>query len=91
MATRCIRSNSAIRPLAEEYEMLDRNPEGAHMRGLWSDLNFLSETGSSQFNSLLKNTQFGDLHGHGWMFRKVFKRDRKGNLLDSAGQSGRSK
>ena len=70
---------------AEEYEMLDRNPEGAHMRGLWSDLNFLSETGSSQFNSLLKNTQFGDLHGHGWMFRKVFKRDRKGNLLDSAG------
>ncbi len=41
--------------------------------------------GRSQFNSLLKNTQFGDLHGHGWMFRKVFKRDRKGNLLDSAG------
>jgi len=70
---------------AEEYEMLDRNPEGAHTRGLWSDLSFLSETGTSQFNSLLKNTQFGDLHGHGWMFRKVFKRDRKGNLLDAAG------
>jgi hypothetical protein len=70
---------------AEEYEMLDRNPEGAHLRGLWSDLSFLSETGSSQFNSLLKNTQFGDSHGHGWMFRKVFKRDRKGNLLDVDG------
>jgi hypothetical protein len=69
---------------AEEYEMLDRNPEGAHLRGLWSDRSFLSETGSSQFNSLLKNTQFGDSHGHGWMFRKVFKRDRKGNLLDAA-------
>ena len=27
---------------------------------------------------MLKNTQFGDFHGHGWMFRKVFKRDRKG-------------
>ncbi|MDQ3474636.1 MAG: hypothetical protein M3447_12965 [Acidobacteriota bacterium] len=70
---------------AEEYEMLDRNPEGAHTRGLWSELSFLSETGTSQFNSLLKNTQFGDSHGHGWMFRKVFKRDRKGNLLDAAG------
>ncbi|HKR59706.1 MAG TPA: hypothetical protein VJS64_08215, partial [Pyrinomonadaceae bacterium] len=70
---------------AEEYEMLERNPEGSHLRGLWSDLNFLSETGSSQFNSLLRTTQFGDSHGHGWIFRKVFKRDRKGNLLDSAG------
>ena len=37
---------------------------------------------------MLKNTQFGDFHGHGWMFRKVFKRDRKGNLLDAAGQPG---
>ncbi|HEU4766971.1 MAG TPA: hypothetical protein VFS77_06335, partial [Pyrinomonadaceae bacterium] len=24
-------------------------------------------------------------HGHGWLFRKVFKRDRKGNLLDEKG------
>ncbi|HET6669520.1 MAG TPA: hypothetical protein VFH15_04735 [Pyrinomonadaceae bacterium] len=70
---------------AEEYEMLDRNPEAAHTRGLWSNLSFLSETGTPQFNSLLKNTQFGDSHGHGWMFRKVFKRDRKGNLLDAMG------
>lgn len=69
----------------EEKEKLDRNPEAASMRGLWSDPNFLAQTGSAEFNSQLKTTQFGDFHGHGWMFRKVFKRDRKGNLLDDKG------
>jgi hypothetical protein len=67
----------------EEREKLDRNPEGASLRGLWSDLEFLAQTGTPEFNSKLKNTQFGDYHGHGWLFRKVFKRDRKGNLLDA--------
>ena len=37
----------------------------------------------------LKNTQFADFHGHGWVFRAVFKRDRKGNLLDAADKTGR--
>src|SRR5581483_2893940 len=27
-------------------------------------------------------TQFADFHGHGWIFRAIFKHDRKGNLLD---------
>lgn len=67
----------------EEQEKLNRNPEGASLRGLWSDLEFLAGTGTTEFNSQLKNTQFGDFHGHGWLFRKVFKRDRKGNLLDA--------
>ena len=67
----------------EEQEKLDRNPEGASLRGLWSNFEFLKDTGSPAFNALLKNTQFADSHGHGWMFRKVFKRDRKGNLLDA--------
>jgi hypothetical protein len=71
----------------EEREKLDRNPEGASLRGLWSDANFLSETGTPEFNSQLKNTQFGDFHGHGWIFRKVFKRDRNGNLLDAKGNT----
>jgi hypothetical protein len=70
---------------AQEQEKLKRNPEGASMRGLWSELEFLSGTGTPEFNSQLKNTQFGDFHGHGWLFRKVFKRDRKGNLLDAQG------
>lgn len=69
----------------EEQEKLDRNPEGASLRGLWSNFDFLKDTGTSTFNALLKNTQFADSHGHGWMFRKVFKRDRKGNLLDALG------
>jgi hypothetical protein len=70
---------------AQEQQKLDRNPEGASLRGLWSDLEFLAGTGTPEFNSQLENTQFGDFHGHGWMFRKVFKRDRKGNLLDAQG------
>ena len=68
---------------SEEQEKLNRNPEGASLRGLWSNPQFLQQTGTPDFNSKLQNTQFGDLHGHGWMFRKVFKRDRKGNLLDA--------
>jgi len=67
----------------EEREKLSRNPEGSSLRGLWSDPDFLANTGVRSFNENLKNTQFGDFHGHGWMFRKVFKRDRKGNLLDA--------
>lgn len=70
----------------EEQEKLNRNPESSSMRGLWSDREFLQKTGTPEFNSQLKNTQFGDYHGHGWMFRKVFKRDRKGNLLDANDQ-----
>ncbi len=69
----------------EEAEKLKRNPEGSSLRGLWSDPGFLEKTGTTEFNRQLKNTQFGDFHGHGWMFRKVFKRDRKGNLLDASG------
>jgi len=69
----------------EEQEKLNRNPEGSSLRGLWSNLDFLQKTGASDFNALLRNTQFGDSHGHGWLFRKVFKRDRKGHLLDAQG------
>ncbi|HSK63060.1 MAG TPA: hypothetical protein VK893_04445 [Pyrinomonadaceae bacterium] len=69
----------------EEQEKLNRNPEGASLRGLWSNFDFLKDTGTADFNALLKNTQFADSHGHGWLFRKVFKRDRKGNLLDASG------
>ena len=69
----------------EEQEKLDRNPEGSSLRGLWSNFEFLKDTGTPEFNALLRNTQFADSHGHGWLFRKVFKRDRTGNLLDAAG------
>jgi len=71
-------------PTDEEIRaVLDRNPEGAATRGNWADLDFLKNV--SQLNPQLKDTQFADYHGHGWNFRAVFKRDRKGNLLDAGG------
>ena len=68
---------------AERRKILDRNPEGAAIRGNWADREFLAEV--SKLNPQLKDTQFADYHGHGWNFRAVFKRDRKGNLLDAEG------
>jgi hypothetical protein len=69
----------------ERSRIAARNPEGSAARGLWSDLDFLKKVGSPEFNSKLESTQFGDFHSHGWIFRAVFKRDRKGNLLDENG------
>jgi hypothetical protein len=61
-----------------EIEMA--NPEGSARRGLWGDREFLTDV--SKLNPQLKNTQFADFYGHGWVFRAVYKRDRKGRLLD---------
>ncbi len=72
---------------AEEAEKLDRNPEGSSLRGKWSDQEFLQKTGSEEFNKQLKNTRFADFHGHGWMFRAVFNKNRKGEWLDAHGQT----
>ena len=65
---------------AEAHEILERNPEEAAIRGKWGDPEFLKDV--SKLNPQLKDTQFADYHGHGWNFRAVFKRDRKGTLLD---------
>ena len=59
---------------------LERNPEGAVVRGNWGDPNFSAEV--STLNPQLQDGKFADYHGHGWNFRAIFKRDRKGNLLD---------
>ena len=66
----------------EEQVKLDRNPEASSLRGLWSDRNFLNQTGKPEFNKQLTRTQFADFHGHGWIFRAVFKRNRRGELID---------
>ena len=71
----------------ERYESYLRNPEGAAARGLWSDEQFLEQTGSTPFTAQLKTTQFADFHGHGWVFRAVFSHDRKGNWLDKEGKT----
>ena len=58
------------------------NPEAAAARGLWGNLDFLEKV--AELNPKLKQTQFADYHGHGWIFRAVFKHDREGNLRDRA-------
>ncbi len=69
--------------IAEQHEVLERNPEAAAARGNWGDPNFLRNV--YDLNPSLKDTQFADYHSHGWNFRGVFKRDREGNLLDADG------
>ncbi|HVT43221.1 MAG TPA: hypothetical protein VMT00_02415 [Thermoanaerobaculia bacterium] len=66
---------------AEKRASLEHNPEGAAPRGLWTNADFLEKV--SELNPRAKHTQFADYHGHGWNFMAVFKRDRKGNLLDA--------
>jgi hypothetical protein len=68
-------------PTPEELvKSIRDNPEAAAARGLWGDLDFLEKV--SELNPKLTNTQFADYHGHGWVFRAVFKHDREGNLRD---------
>jgi len=69
--------------IARAREVLDRNPEGAAVRGKWADVEFLKKV--SELNPQLNDTQFADYHGHGWNFRAVQKRDLRGNLLDAEG------
>jgi hypothetical protein len=72
-------------PTTEEtYASLLHNPEEAAIRGKWTDLDFLKRV--SDLNPKLNTTQFADYHGHGWNFRAVYKRDRKGHLLDKDGK-----
>jgi hypothetical protein len=67
--------------IEEQREVLDRNPEGAAVRGKWADVDFLKKV--ADLNPQLNDTQFADYHGHGWNFRAVQKRDLQGNLLDA--------
>ena len=61
------------------------NPEAAAARGLWGDLDFLEKV--AELNPKLKHTQFADYHGHGWIFRAVFKKDRQGQSARSRRQN----
>jgi hypothetical protein len=71
-------------PTAEEYVRSQMsNPDETAAHGLWSDPTFLARL--TELNDKTKHVQFADFHGHGWAFRAVFKKDRKGNLLDYKG------
>jgi predicted CxxxxCH...CXXCH cytochrome family protein len=85
----------------EKQYKLDRNPEAASLHGRWSEFkdpervspdDFLVTSGDPDgaLNKSLKNTQLADYHGHGWLFRAVFKRDRAGNFTDSFGKPVKS-
>src|SRR5262249_44110277 len=68
-------------PTAEEYTAANmNNPDEASARGNWSDPTFLEKV--YDLNPQAKHTQFADYHGHGWIFRSVYKQDRKGHFLD---------
>lgn len=71
-------------PTNEEFvrsQMSD--PHDATAKGLWSDPEFLSRV--AELNPHLKQTQFADFHGHGWVFHGVYKKNREGKLLDHKG------
>ena len=70
----------------EQQEIRSRNPEQSALKGKWGDPKFLGEVGTPEFNRKLQHTQFADFHGHGWVYRAVYKRDRRGNLLDKDGR-----
>lgn len=70
----------------QQQQILARNPEESSLRGKWRDVSFLDNLDKLNSSPHRKNTQFGDFAGHGWIFRDVFKRDRKGNLLDATGE-----
>ncbi len=72
-------------PTAEEaVNALIANPEESAVRGNWSDPAFLNNL--TALNPQMDKQQFADFHGHGWVFRAVFKRDRAGNLIDHDGR-----
>src|ERR1051325_7805467 len=56
---------------AERLASLRNNPEEAASRGLWGDNDFPEKV--AELNPKLKQTQFADYHGHGGVFRAVFK------------------
>ena len=80
----CMYPKTQKDPTAEELSQASMsNPEEAAARGLWGNPEFLNNV--SDLNPALRHTQFADFHGHGWVFRAVFKKDRQGQLLDHKG------
>src|SRR5437660_1611519 len=65
---------------AELVRSTMENPEAAAARGLWGDKAFLDQV--AELNPQLNHTQFADYHGHGWVFRAIYKHASKGTLLD---------
>jgi len=72
-------------PSAEEFtRSMMSNPDETAAKGNWSAPAFLERV--ADLNPQARHTQFADFHGHGWVFRAVFKKDRHGELLDHRGE-----
>jgi hypothetical protein len=72
-------------PTAEQFtQSMMSNPDETAARGYWSDPVFLARV--AELNPRARHTQFADFHGHGWIFRAVYKKDRHGKLLDHRGE-----
>ena len=84
MASRCIPPSSTIPARRSSSAFRLRNPErAAHTRLVVGPRTSWTRSARPEFNQdHCKHTQFADFHSHGWIFRAVFKHDRKGNLLD---------
>ena len=66
-------------PTAEEFAQSQMsNPDEAAAAGNWSDPEFLDSV--TDLNPQARHTQFADFHGHGWVFRAVFKPGPQGQL-----------
>jgi hypothetical protein len=61
-----------------------RNPNESAQRNYLADPEFVANL--SDLNTATRHNQFADFHGHGWAFRAVFKRDRKGHYLNHRGE-----
>ncbi|MBS0261957.1 MAG: hypothetical protein JSS02_08365 [Planctomycetes bacterium] len=73
------------RPTSEEFTQgFLANPDTAALTGNWADPDFLERV--ADLNPQLRHTQFADFHGHGWVFRAVFKKDLEGNMLSHEGK-----
>lgn len=60
------------------------NPNESAMRNNLSDPEFLANV--SDLNSQFPTMHVADYHGHGWLYKAVFKKDHDGTLLDHDGQ-----
>ncbi|MGC4006705.1 MAG: hypothetical protein QM811_27705 [Pirellulales bacterium] len=71
-------------PTAEEVMNVQmRNPNESAQRSNLADPEFVANL--TDLNTLTRHNQFADFHGHGWAYRAVYKRDRKGNFLNNRG------
>ncbi len=79
------RAEEALAASEQRRRSRRRTRGRAALRGLGPTPEFLANL--TDLNPKLTKTQFADFHGHGWIFRNVYKQDRKGNLLDARGKT----